>query len=202
MGVKRRGRVGDKRWLALGLVVAVALVVVLTVVGRSLAGRGGERSAPSGVQGRVGDLPDFPIIVYQGQELLGGEEVLLSRVLGGKPLVVNYWASRCPPCEAEMPGLERVWQRYKDKVLFLGLDVGRFFPGFGSATESKKLLGRLGITYPAGTPTSLEVVQALGVEALPSTVFVTPQGKVYRKWLGIITEDALQGMVEQLLSAS
>ena len=82
-------------------------------------------------------LPDFPIILYQGEDIVGAAAPSFASLLGDRPLVLNYWASNCAPCRVEMPEFESVWQKYQDRVLFIGLDVGRFW-GFGNQSDSKR----------------------------------------------------------------
>ena len=66
----------------------------------------------------------------------------------------------------------------------------------------KKELIELGITYVAGTVDSVETAYRLEVLGLPTTVFVTPDGKIHRKWVGILNESKLAELVEDLLEAS
>ena len=100
-----------------------------------------------------------------------------------------------------MPGFERVWQRYQGQVLFFGMDVGRF-AGFGGPEDSKRELLELGVTYPAAPVPNIETAQALQVQGLPSTDFITPDGTVQRRWVGILNEAKLAEIVEELLGAS
>ena len=44
--------------------------------------------------------------MFQGQDVVGGEKVTLSGLIGGRPIVLNFWAGLCPPCRAEMPDLQ------------------------------------------------------------------------------------------------
>jgi len=60
-------------------------------------------------------LPYFPIILYQGVDIVGASAPSFADLLGDKPLVLNYWASNCPPCRVEIPEFERVWQKYQDR---------------------------------------------------------------------------------------
>ena len=92
--------------------------------------------------------------------------------------------------------------KYQDRVLFVGLDVGRFVPGYGDQEQSKKELKELGITYVAGSPESIEALRALQVRGFPSTDFVTLEGKLHKRWLGTLDESKLTEFVDGLLRAS
>ena len=52
---------------------------------------------------------DFPIIVSQGQDILGGEQVAMASLVGEKPVVLNFWAAECPPCRAELPEFQKFY---------------------------------------------------------------------------------------------
>ncbi|MCH8165217.1 MAG: TlpA family protein disulfide reductase [Planctomycetes bacterium] len=94
---------------------------------------------------------------YQGAAQLGGSTVEFDDVklaAAGKPIVLNFWGGSCPPCRAEMPGFQRVYERNRDDFLMIGLDVGPFF-GLGTRNSALSLLDELGITYPAAYATSL-----------------------------------------------
>jgi thiol-disulfide isomerase/thioredoxin len=83
---------------------------------------------------------DFPISVYQGEGILGGKEVKFSQTLAqGKPVVLNFYAGLCPPCRLEMPDFEATYGKYRDRVIFFGLDIGPFI-GLGSREEGQALL--------------------------------------------------------------
>lgn len=116
--------------------------------------------------------------------------------------MMNYWASNCPPCRAEMPHFERVWQDYKDRVLIIGLDVGQFFPFYGDEDQCKRALKELSITYPAGTAPDRNSIRDLAVPGLPSTSFITPEGVVHKTWVGILNSSNLTELIEGLLEAS
>lgn len=145
--------------------------------------------------------PDFKLVAYQGEEALGGREIRFAEVIArGKPVVLNFWAGQCPPCRAEMPDFERVHQKYKDRVLLFGLDVGPFL-GLGSRDDGRALLQQLRITYPAGTTFEPEVVQAYNLLGMPTTVFITPEGRILRSHTGILLEQQMVERVEELLAS-
>jgi cytochrome c-type biogenesis protein len=146
--------------------------------------------------------PDFEITVYQGAEVLGGETVRFSELLAqGQPVVLNFWAGLCPPCRAEMPDLQGVYEEYQGQVLLFGLDVGPFV-GLGSRDEGRALLEELEVTYPAGTTFDANVVRDYQILGMPTTVFIKPNGEVVRTWGGLLNKDKMIELVEELLAAS
>ena len=114
----------------------------------------------------------------------GGGEVHLSGVVAGKPAVVNFFASWCTACAAELDAFGAVSRSKEDGVAFVGIDTND--PNHGLA---EKMLRAAGITYPVVTDTSnLAVTSAYGVSALPTTFFVNRAGRVVSEVLG--AEDA------------
>lgn len=145
---------------------------------------------------------DFELTVYQGADALGGEKVRLSDLLArGEPIVLNFWAGLCPPCRIEMPDLQAVSDAYQGRVLLVGLDVGPF-TGLGSREDGQALLKELAVSYPAGTTFDADVVTEYGVIGMPSTYFITPDGEIVRSWAGLLTEEKLGELVDELLAAS
>lgn len=196
----------NKGWF-LGAGVA-ALIAAIVLVAFALSGpEATGRPAPVPVPASQGSgsvisssLPDFTLLLYQGQEILGSPQPRFHDLLGNQPLVLNFWASNCPPCSREMPGFEKVWRRYQGRVVFLGLDVGQF-AGLGGPEDSRRELRRLGITYPAAPASDIGALQGLQVQALPSTYFITPRGTIYKRWVGNLDEAKLTELVEELLKS-
>lgn len=153
--------------------------------------------------GNRNQLPlDFQIAVYQGQGLLGGQEVQFSELLGqDKPIVLNFWAGLCPPCRLEMPDFEEVYGEYQDRIFLVGVDVG-VFVGLGSEAEGRALLEEVGATYPAGTTPDAEVMRAYQVIGMPTTIFITPDGKITQKWTGLLTKSKMEELVKELIEES
>ena len=145
------------------------------------------------------ELPNLAISAYQGVDALGGEDTSLSTVVGqGKPVVLNFWAALCPPCRAEMPEFERVHEERSDEVTILGIDIGpqQFL---GTREEGQELLNELGVTYPAGTTFDDTVVRGFEIFGMPTTFFIGADGSVMRKWSGILDEEKLNELVDELL---
>jgi thiol-disulfide isomerase/thioredoxin len=151
---------------------------------------------------RVSVPADFQVQLYQGEEVLGGKDIQFSRIFTqGQPVVLNFFAGLCPPCRAEMPDFQAVSGQYQGRVLLFGLDIGPFV-GLGSRADGKALVQELGVTYPAGTTLDSKVVRAYQVLGMPTTVFLTPDGKVFRTWTGLLTRAKMVELFDQLLKAS
>ena len=115
----------------------------------------------------------------------------------GKVLVVNFWASWCPPCVEEMPALDHLQQQYLQKnVLFVGI-------GIDSPSNIREFLKNTPVSYPIviggleGSNVSKQMGNIQG--ALPYTVIINAKGKsVYTK-LGKIGEDELNKAIKSAL---
>ena len=140
---------------------------------------------------------DFAFKLFQGEDLLGKQELRLAEVTG-KPIVLNFWARFCTPCWSEMPELQDFYEEYGNEVLLLGIDVGQF-TGLGLPKDAGKLLSSLGVTYPAGYTDDPQVVRRYQVRAMPTTVFITGEGEVFRTWIGSITREMVTAITREML---
>ncbi len=146
----------------------------------------------------VGSMaPDFAFQLFQGEDILGGRDLRLSD-LRGQPLALNFWARFCTPCWSEMPELQGFYEEYGEQVRLLGVDVGQF-TGLGSPKDAGKLLDALGVTYPAGHTNDAQVVPNYRIRAMPTTVFITADGRVFRTWTGSITREMVTAIVREML---
>lgn len=142
------------------------------------------------------------IVAYQGKDELGGSEVSVPDLFKqGKPVVINFWAGLCPPCRQEMPGFQRVYEEFKGRFLLVGIDVGPFVR-LGSHDDARQLLDALDITYPTAYAVSADILKEYKVLGMPTTIFFTPDGKVFRQGAGFIPEDTLRKELEDLLDVS
>ena len=147
------------------------------------------------------EVPDLLISAYQGADELGGEEVLLSSVVGhGKPVMLNFWAALCPPCRAEMQDIQAVYEARRHEITVIGVDIGpqQFL---GSREDGKKLLVNLGVHYPAGTTFDDGVVRDFRVVGMPTTFFIRADGTLMRSWSGLLTESKLNEIIDELVAS-
>lgn len=125
---------------------------------------------------------------------LDGEAISLEG-LRGKVVLVNFWATWCPPCRVEMPGFQRVYEDRRDEG-FVVLGISTDQAGQGVVRE---FLEERGITFPV-TMASGQVVQGFGgVQTLPTSFLIDRQGRVRQEVKGIFAEPALRMAVRHLL---
>ena len=144
---------------------------------------------------------DFPIETYPGEEFAAGTDLALSHFFSnGNPVILNFWAGLCPPCRAEMPDFQEFHEQNKDRVTLVGVDIGQYL-GLGNRDDAAALLDELGITYPTGLTSDGNVTRHYNVLGMPTTVFLNPDGTVFRTWNGILTKDQLNDRADELLMA-
>ena len=104
----------------------------------------------------------------------------------GKVLIINFWATWCPPCRAEMPSMQRAWEKLQQEdIVMLAIDVG----------EDEDTIFQFTANYPVDFPLLMDrdsaVVTKWPVRGLPTTFVVDPQGRlVYRAIGGREWDDA------------
>jgi cytochrome c biogenesis protein CcmG, thiol:disulfide interchange protein DsbE len=172
------GRTAARRLLG------AALVAALVVAGFAVfsLSRSAEVGSGSGVDAMV--LTDFD-----------GEEFSL-RDYGGSPVVVNFWASWCPSCIAEMPAFEKVHQDIGDEVAFLGIDQR------DSRGPAEALAKETGVTYRLAEDPNGRLFDAFGGVGMPTTVFISAEGTVAEVVVGQLTESQLRSLIATTLGVS
>lgn len=151
--------------------------------------------------------PDFKFSLYQGEAVLGATHLSLSD-LQGKPAVLNFWYGLCPPCRVEMPDLQEFHEEYGDRINLVGLDMGPFF-GLSSRQDGIDLLEELNITYPTGHPPDdksekasvKDTLEEYEIMGYPSTFFITADGKIFRKWTGLLDKEKLADIAGEMLGS-
>jgi cytochrome oxidase Cu insertion factor (SCO1/SenC/PrrC family) len=136
--------------------------------------------------GGGGTAPGFELVTTDGHKLGLAD-------LKGTAAVINFWASYCPPCKAEMPLLqEQVGQRPGARLVLI--DEG------DSAPTARAFLSAIGIRQPALLDSSLGAGHAYGVSALPMTVFVRADGTISGRQVGQLSESVLAAQLSNLAS--
>ena len=135
--------------------------------------------------------PDF--IMWDQQ----GDQTSLQEILEGKPAVINFWTSKCPPCKEEMPDFEDVYQEMKDKVQFIMVDsVGCM----GETEESgRAYVEEQGFTFPVYYDLEMDGVLNYGIRAFPTTYILNEDGRLVTGGSGMISKDILLELLEQVM---
>lgn len=100
----------------------------------------------------------------------------------GKVVLLNFWATWCPPCREEIPILIELSKKYKDDLLVIGISVDD-----GSPDEVKEFAHNIGINYPIVMRSRELLVEYGGVPALPTTFLVNKEGRVVQKHEGLFS---------------
>jgi thiol-disulfide isomerase/thioredoxin len=195
----------------IGVAVAVVLAGLAGFMAMRARGPLPGASGPSPVANRpvaastegLPPAPDVDVVMYQGETAVDGSRVRLSQLWGkGKPLVLNFFAGLCPPCRGELPDFQKLYaQRGNGKFTLIGVDIGPFV-GLGSRDDGRALLRELKITFPAGTVMVAAPIRAYGILGMPTTVFITPDGKILRKYTGLLSRGQMETFTDELLKAS
>jgi cytochrome c biogenesis protein CcmG/thiol:disulfide interchange protein DsbE len=134
--------------------------------------------------------PDFSL------STLSGETITLSE-LRGQPVLINLWATWCPPCRAEMPDMQAIYETYQERG-FLILAINATYQD--SRASAAAFVQEYGLTFPVLLDTSGETARQYQMRALPTSFFVDREGIIQEVVVGGPMSPALlQVRVENLL---
>ncbi len=150
---------------AVAALVAILVITLLTV---------GSKATPPRVQ---------PAAKAFTLALLGhsGQHVSLAG-FAGRPLIINFFASWCPPCKRETPLLAKFYAEHGGRDLIIGIDAN------DQAAAAEKFVQAAGVTYPVGVdPFPAPVTTSYGVYALPQTFFLNARHRIVKHVIGGVT---------------
>ncbi|MGD9783644.1 MAG: TlpA family protein disulfide reductase [Hyphomicrobiaceae bacterium] len=113
---------------------------------------------------------------FELSDLDGGSQSL--DALAGRVLIVNFWATWCPPCRAEIPSMQRASELLGDDAVMIGVHVG------GDADQIWTFLADMAVTFPVLIDKSGAVSRAWGTIGLPTTFVVDRQGRQVLRAIG------------------
>ncbi|HVB58095.1 MAG TPA: TlpA disulfide reductase family protein [Candidatus Acidoferrales bacterium] len=108
-------------------------------------------------------------------------KVISTPQLRGKVVIVNFWATWCPPCRAEIPQLTALASRYKDRLEIIGVAMD----DDTSPAEVRAFAAKVGINYPIVMGSQTIAAEYGGVPALPTSFIVDTNGRVVQKHVGL-----------------
>lgn len=176
-------------------VFAIVMVVgLLALLGYSLFAPEDGRRAPQGrinsetgvlVFDEVRDAPDFEVTSFSGEPLRLSD-------LRGQIVILNFWASWCPPCQDETPLLEAAQDNLGDDVVLIGMDI------WDAEGDARDFLEQYGVTYAVGHDDNGEVAIDYGVSGVPETFVIDAEGRIVARLPGEVKSlEQLRGMVAE-----
>ncbi len=180
--------------LAAAIAGVTALVALIVVIGLVMRG-GNERSGLGIISiGRATDVrprpaPDFVLTSFDGQRIQLSD-------YRGRIVVLNFWATWCPPCRVEAPVLQRAAERLESAgVTLLGIDV------WDDEAAAIEFLNEMGVTYPNAEDATRLIPVEFGVTGLPETFVIDRQGVLVRRWVGPLTDEDLDELLAPVLAS-
>ncbi|MBI2165720.1 MAG: TlpA family protein disulfide reductase [Chloroflexi bacterium] len=183
-----RGRIA---LIAFGLAFIGAIVALMAWAQARSGGAPGQFA----IKARLGEVrvspepaPDFTLELFQ-------DGTLTLSSLRGSVVMIDFWASWCPPCRQEAALLEAVYREYRPKgVEFVGVDV------WDDPQEARAFIRKFGITYPNGIDGSGKIAIDYGVTGIPEKMFVDREGTLVQRFVGPMNESTLKEVLDGLLS--
>jgi len=170
---------GRKR---VGVIITFALI--LTLLGLLAWGLKKAQAGPL----EKGIAPDFTITGFDGSTATLSE-------LRGQVVIVNFWASWCPPCREEAAYLEQTWRKYEGRgVIFIGVDW------VDTEKEALAYIDEFDITYINGPDIGTRIAQAYNIQGVPETFFVAKNGELRGVHIGPLQSPQLDEKIEELLA--
>jgi peroxiredoxin len=171
-----------------GLLVFGAVALVMLPKPNSIPESEVENSGQGITPARLNEpAPDLKLIDLKGRQVSLED-------YRGKVVLVNNWATWCPPCRAEMPILETYYQEHKDEgFVLIGIEAGE------PADEVEEFVENYGISFPIWLDPENKAITGFRNMALPSSYGINPDGKIVLAWTGAVTLDSLEEYLSPLL---
>jgi len=162
---------------------AVLLLIMMTV---AIVQAMEQEEKPDNLPGLKigGKAPDFAL------KNVAGETVKLSD-FQGKKVLLNFWATWCPPCKEEMPDMEKFYQSAGEDVVILAVNIDPQY-------NVSKFISEMGLTFPILLDEKDEVNSLYQVLTIPTTYFIDEEGIIRHKYISAMTEEIMKQYVEDM----
>jgi len=193
--IKGTSRGMSNKTLIMGAIfISVGLMIFAGVYNRS-RGIGSSRpvqihggataiGSTAGSYSKQNKAPDFML------QKLGGGTVTLSEFKGKKPVVVDFWASWCPNCRRDMPNLNSFYEKYKDKIEVIGVNLQE------NENTVKDFIASRGISFPIAFDPYGEASRAFGIQYTNTHFLIDTNGNLVRMIPGDIREPDILSLIQ------
>jgi cytochrome c biogenesis protein CcmG/thiol:disulfide interchange protein DsbE len=172
-----------RSWARAGLIVGPAVAVIALLVWATFA----KGSAP-----QPGDAaPSFTA------ERLDGSGSLALEDFEGMPVLINFWASWCVPCEEEAPVFDTMAEQFDGEVAFLGVNIK------DAPSDARAFEQRFDVAYPSVRDEGRTIEDDYGLTGQPETFLISADGTIVEHIPGAVTDPAyLQGLLDDLVAGA
>ena len=134
---------------------------------------------------------------FTTKNIMTNKSITLSNYRG-KVVLVNFWATWCPPCKAEIPSLNKMYEHYDGKVSIIAISVDR--------SEDSKVVDfakENNMTFDIAHDTDI-IVRAYRIDPIPTTYIIDKKGRIVKKFVGMVTWDSEEtyAFIDKLIAAS
>ncbi len=172
------------------IAVVIVAVMIAAMFGYRALTAGNEPASQQGAKNKTQELKDFTMLDENGEEVKLSDKI-------GKPMIVNFWATWCPPCQNEMPHLQDAYEQYGDKVEFVMVDL---VDGQSEDMENgKKFAEDNGYTFPLYFDENREGSTAYNVAYIPYTVVVDKEGRIVGTHNGEMKKADVEEYINRIL---
>lgn len=144
----------------------------------------------------TGDLSPAPIKGHPAPELVlntttGGQMRLSDNK--GKPVIINFWATWCPPCRAETPDLQAIHRELGDELVIFSVNLTSQDGG-----DIEGFMNEFGVTFPVGLDVDGSAALSYNVLGLPTTIFIDRNGIVNEVFTGAVNKAYIEAKLSEL----
>jgi thiol-disulfide isomerase/thioredoxin len=173
--------------ILIGVGLGMVILAAIGVGGGFLFNRFTAGSSSEQLQGpaQSSPAPDFQL------ETLDGKSIKLAD-LRGRPVLINFWATWCGPCQQEMPLIEQYYQKYQPNLVVLAVNSDE------PKTDVQAFVTNLNLTFPVLLDPDYKIEDLYRVRAFPTTFFVDKSGTIRYQQIGVLSEGQLVQYLAQL----